>query len=76
MPINATILFQLGDFSNFAGFPIAAMGGNLTANANYLKQATGVGGADNQAESQLIHPWINHALWGFGKAVASANKQT
>lgn len=52
------------------------MGGNLIVNANYLKQAAGAGGADNQAESQLIHPRINHTSWGFGKAVASANKQT
>lgn len=63
-----TNYFQLGDFSNFSGFAIAPMAGNLIVNANYLKQAAGVGGADNQAESQLIHPWINHTSWGFGKA--------
>lgn len=62
--------------SNFSGFPIAPMGGNLIVNANHLRQAAGVGGADNQAESQLIHPWINHTSWGLGKAVASADKQT
>ena len=49
---------------------------SLQREATSLKQAAGVAGADNQVESQLIHPWINHTSWGFGKAVASANKQT
>lgn len=64
-PINASILFQTGRFQQSLGLSDRSNG----------RQAAGVGGADNQAESQLIHPRINHTSCGFGKAVASASKQ-